>query len=179
MFSKHIFILFSNLYIFLTKWALGLLQCDSRHSKRPWQIWAPSLQFWAFFFHKCQHRRRNRGCSGCSCTPIIQPVGVDNVLCTPNIRRQESYFLYRHNRQKSSLWSRIRLQLLSVSAAEACFSMISFNLRGAGVSNQPPLGGGDYRPPKGGGGDMMPSAKLEAATESSQRGDSNAILKFS
>ena len=30
------------------------------------------------------HRRRNRGCSGCSCTPNITPGGADNALCTPN-----------------------------------------------------------------------------------------------
>ena len=44
------------------------------------------------------HRRRNCGCSGCNCTTNIQPMGAGNVLCTPNIRRQNSFHfsVYKH-----------------------------------------------------------------------------------
>ena len=41
------------------------------------------------------HRRRNHGCSGCSCTHNIQPVGADNVFCTHNIIDQKHPFYHR------------------------------------------------------------------------------------
>ena len=54
------------------------------------------------------------------------------------------------------------------------------NPRGAGVSSQPLLaGGGANIPPLSNSRTTRPSAKREAAIESSQRGNSKAILKFS
>ena len=58
----------------------------------------------------------------------------------------------------------------------------SLNQRGAGVSSQPSLGwgGGGWRisPPMSNLGTTRPSAKPEAAIESSQRGHSNAVLNL-
>ena len=48
------------------------------------------------------HRRRNHGCSGCSCTHNIQPEGAGNVFCTPNILEQNTLFII-HKHIKSSM----------------------------------------------------------------------------
>ena len=40
-----------------------------------------------------KHRRRNRGCSGCNCTPNVRPGGAYNALCTPNILRRKPLLL--------------------------------------------------------------------------------------
>ena len=56
------------------------------------------------------------------------------------------------------------------------------NPRGAGVSSQPPLAGGGGRispAPLSNFRTTRPSAKREVAIESSQQGDSNAILNIS
>ena len=46
-------------------------------------------------FRRYDHKRRKHGCSGCSCTHNIQPVGADNVLCTHNILGQKYPFQHR------------------------------------------------------------------------------------
>ena len=66
----------------------------------------PSGHYSVMWYHS-DHRRKNRGCRSCSCTPNIQPVGADNVLCTPNIRRQKSFYFAAHKHR--SLFSDLDL----------------------------------------------------------------------
>ena len=47
-----------------------------------------------------KHRRRNRGCSGCSCTHNIQLVGADMAFFRPKRRKQA--FIGRQNKRPSS-----------------------------------------------------------------------------
>ena len=69
----------------------------------------------------------------------------------------------------------------AVSPSTSDFGETSFNPRCAGASSQLPLagGGGVYRLPPSNFRTNGRSEKRETAIKSSQRGDSNAILKFS